>query len=290
MLDRILKLLASHSILSCSVVGDDGDHKSLKRLYSLTPVSKHYVTNEAGVSFGPVLLMLQDKIFTESWYQMKNAIIEGGIPFEMAHGSHAFKYAGYDQRFNQAFNTGMNNTTTMLVKKILEGYKGFENLKKVVDVGGGLGVAISLITATYPHIKCINYDLPHVVKDAPKYPGVEHVGGDMFASIPDADAVFMKGILHDWFDEDCIKLLKNCYKALPMDGKVIVVDAVLSNIPNSSSITKSNFHLDVHMMVQTPGGKQRSAEEFMDLATAAGFSGIKLACFAAHFGVVEFYK
>ncbi|KAM1074389.1 hypothetical protein ACFX11_019573 [Malus domestica] len=221
---------------------------------------------------------------------MTNAIIEGGIPFEMAHGSHAFKYVGYDQRFNQAFNIGMNNITTMLVKKILEVYMGFENLKKVVDVGGGLGVAISLITATYPHIKGINYDLPHVVKDAPKYPGVEHVGGDMFASILDADAVFMKGILHDWFDEDSIKLLKICYKALPVDGKVIVVDAVLPSIPDSRSITKSNYQLDVHMMVQTPGGKQRSAEEFMDLATAAGFSAIKLACFAAHLGVVEFYK
>ncbi|KAI9072078.1 hypothetical protein K1719_031253 [Acacia pycnantha] len=34
----------------------------------------------------------------------------------------------------------------------------------------------------------------------------------MFHSIPNADAVLMKWILHDWSDEDCMKILKNCKK------------------------------------------------------------------------------
>jgi caffeic acid 3-O-methyltransferase len=37
-------------------------------------------------------------------------------------------------------------------------------------------------------------------------------------------------ILHDWDDENCVKILKNCYKALPADGKVITVDHVLPEI------------------------------------------------------------
>ncbi|KAK4849017.1 hypothetical protein QYF36_019884 [Acer negundo] len=81
---------------------------------------------------------------------------------------------------------------------------GFENVKQLVDVGGGLGVTLKAVTAKYPHIKGINFDLPHVIQRAPNYPGVEHVGGDMFESVPKGDAIFMKWILHDWSDEHCL--------------------------------------------------------------------------------------
>ena len=62
----------------------------------------------------------------------------------------------------------------------------------MVDVGGGTGGTVAEIVKAYPHIKCINFDLPHVVATAPQYDGVTHVGGDMFQSVPNADAIFMK--------------------------------------------------------------------------------------------------
>ena len=69
MLDRILRVLASHSILRCSVVGENGDkdESNFQRLYSLNPVSKYFATNEDGVSLGPFLALIQDKIFLDSW-------------------------------------------------------------------------------------------------------------------------------------------------------------------------------------------------------------------------------
>ncbi|KAK0583392.1 hypothetical protein LWI29_036440 [Acer saccharum] len=132
--------------------------------------------------------------FLDSWSQLKDAVLEGGIPFNRVHGMHAFEYPGLDPRFNQVFNKAMNNTTKV-IKNILEIYKGFENVKQLVDVGGGLGVTLEAIAAKYPNIKGINFDLPHVIQHAPHYPGVEHVGGDMFESVPKGDAIFMKWIL-----------------------------------------------------------------------------------------------
>lgn len=85
---------------------------------------------------------------------------------------HAFEYLSLDPRCNQVFNTAMYDFTTIVLKKILELYKGFEPLKQLVDVGGGLGVTLHLITSTYPHIKAINFDLPHVIKHSPPYPGI----------------------------------------------------------------------------------------------------------------------
>lgn len=57
-------------------------------------------------------------------------------------------------------------------KKILKHYIGFQHWKQLVDDGGDLGVTPSQITSKYPHIKGINFDLPHVVENAPSCPGI----------------------------------------------------------------------------------------------------------------------
>ncbi|XP_072078679.1 cathecol O-methyltransferase 1 isoform X2 [Arachis hypogaea] len=228
MLDRLLRLLASHSLLSCSVVKDpvESSNNLHQRLYSLSPVSKYFVGDADGVSLGPSLLLHLDKVFTQSWNELKGAILEGGIPFNRAHGMHVFEYAKIDGRFNEVFNKAMHNSSTLLMKRILDVYKGFDHINKLVDVGGGVGATIKLITSKHPHILGINFDLPHVIECASAYDdAVEHVGGDMFESVPNGDAIFMKSssILNDWDDEHCLKLPKNCHKAIPNDWKVIVV-------------------------------------------------------------------
>ncbi|XP_068483098.1 cathecol O-methyltransferase 1-like [Phaseolus vulgaris] len=290
MLHRLLALLSSHSILHSSLISDHRVPPSFHRLYTITPVAAFFAPNSDGVSLGPLMALCQDKIFLQSWSELKNAIREGGVPFNRVYGTHAFDYPRLDSRFNKVFNTAMMNHTTLVMKKILQSYKGFEGIKRLVDVAGGLGVNINLITSKYPHIHGINFDLPHVIQDAPSYPGVEHVGGDMFENVPKGDALFMKWILHDWSDEHCVKLLKNCYDAIPDDGKVIVVEAILPKIPENNNAYKAISQMDVLMMTQNPGGKERSEEEFMKLAREAGFSGIKYECHVNNFWVMEFFK
>ncbi|KAK8991008.1 hypothetical protein V6N11_062034 [Hibiscus sabdariffa] len=216
--------------------------------------------------------------------------MEGGVPFERVHGMNAFAYPGKDPSFNQVFNTAMINHTTLVFKNILYNYNGFEQIGCLVDVAGGLGVTLSLITSKYPSIKGINFDLPHVIQHAPAYPGVEHVGGDMFESVPKGDAIFMKWILHDWSDDHCVKLLKNCYNAIPEKGKVIVVEAVVPTVPEANAYSRGITQMDVLMMTQNPGGKERTKQEFEALASKAGFSGIRYECFVCNLCVMEFFK
>ncbi|KAK1273927.1 hypothetical protein QJS04_geneDACA010873 [Acorus gramineus] len=288
MLDRILRLLASYSVLTCSVV--DGEDGKVKRLYGLAPVAKYLTKNEDGVSMAPLVLMNQDKVLMESWYYLKDAVLEGGIPFNKAHGTTSFEYHGTDPRFNKVFNDGMVNHSTILLKKLLDIYKGFDNLNTLVDVGGGVGGTLKMIVSKHTNIKGINFDLPHVTDVAPFIPGVEHVGGDMFESVPTGDAIFMKWILHDWSDQHCLKLLKNCYKALPPSGKVIVVEMTLPETAGTYPAAQGNFHVDLIMLAHNPGGKERTEAEFEALAKEAGFTEFKKACFALNCWVMEFYK
>lgn len=105
-------------------------------------------------------------------YQLKDAILEGGIPFNRVHGKHVFEYSDMNSSFNQLFMAAMTNRATLIMKKIVESYKGFEHLNSLVDVGGGLGVTLNIVTSKYPHIKGINFDLPHVIEHASPYPGM----------------------------------------------------------------------------------------------------------------------
>ncbi|KAK4718701.1 hypothetical protein R3W88_017039 [Solanum pinnatisectum] len=252
MLDRMLYVLATYSLLTCSI------NNNKVRLYGLSPVGKMFVSdNEDGASLGPVLALLQHKVFINTWFGLSDTVLEGGFSFERMHSVNLFEYQKTDPKLSDVFNKAMISHTTLVMKNILDTYKGFEDIKDLVDVGGG----------------------------------VEHVGGDMFASVPGGDAIFMKWILHDWTDSHCVKLLKNCYKSTPTkNGKVIVVEAILPVKPDPRHTSVVISQTDMIMLAQTPGGKERSQKEFQFLATEAGFSGINFICCVSNFWVMEFYK
>ncbi|KAJ6797361.1 tricetin 3',4',5'-O-trimethyltransferase-like [Iris pallida] len=285
MLDRILMLLASYNVLVCSSVESTGERK-----YGAAPVVKFLTKDEDGVSIGALGLMLQDKVLMESWYYLKDAVLDGGIPFNKAYGKATYEQFGTDPRFNEVFNEGMRNHSFLTMKKILDTYKGFDGLKVLVDVGGGFGGTMDMILRKHPHIKGINFDLPQVISGAPAIAGVEHIGGDMFESVPSADAILIKCVLHNWSDEHCLKVLKNCWKALPPHGKVIVMDCVLPTYPDSTTAAQGAINIDLLMLAITTGGKERTVKEFEYLAKEAGFSGSKAICSYANSWVLEFYK
>ncbi|XP_011097031.1 caffeic acid 3-O-methyltransferase 1-like [Sesamum indicum] len=287
MIDRMLRLLAAYSVLRCSLkpLPDGG----VERLYSLAPVCKFLTRNEDGVSLAPLALLVQDKVSMEPLYHLKDTVLEGGIPFNRAYGMSAFEYAATDPRFSKIFNRAMYEQSTIIMKQILEKYEGFEGVKSLVDVGGGIGASLKMILSKYPAIKGINFDLPHVIRNAPSFPGVEHIGGDMFVSVPKADAIFMKWISHDWSDEHCQKLLKNCYDALPDNGKLIIADIILPE-ENSGPEYKEAVRADVIMLAVNPGGKERTEREFHALAQYAGFREVRKVCGASSIWILEFYK
>lgn len=145
------------------------------------------------------------------------------------------------------------------------------NDKTVVDVGGSYGPVMAAVKSKYPDIRTISFDLPSVIDaidQAP--PGVELVSGNFFQpeTIPKTDgAIFMKHILHDWSDEDCVKILKSCVSALEKDAKIIVVDAVLPPPGEMTPIKEKQLELD--LLMSTFDGKERTLKQWETLADEA---------------------
>ncbi|XVF30756.1 hypothetical protein REPUB_Repub16aG0086000 [Reevesia pubescens] len=287
--ERILRVLASHTILTCDLATTKDGH--VQRLYGLSPIGKYFLHNNDGLSLIPRLTISTDKNYLESWYHLKEATLEGeDIPFVKAHGMHLFELAAKNDELSKKFNNSMGNLTAIIMKKILETYKGFEGINQLVDVGGGLGINLKTIVYKYPQIKGINFDLPHVIKDAPDFPGVEHVEGDMFIEVPKGEVIFMKCVLHNWDDDRCLKVLKNCYNAIPKFGKVVIVESIVPESPMTDVVTKNTLVRDINLFNVVPGAKERTKDEFEALATKAGFTTFKLVCYAYSYWVMEFHK
>lgn len=289
MVDRMLRLLASYKVVSCVV--DEGEDGSLSRQYRATPVCRWLPPNEDGVSMAPFHLLANDKAFMDAWFYLKDAVLEGGSPFNKAFATTSwFDYAGTDARFNHVFNEAMKDHSVILTKKLLELYRGFDGVRSLVDVGGGVGSTIHAITSRYPSINGVNFDLPHVISEAPSYPGVQHVGGDMFKKVPSGDAILMKWILNCWGDEHCATLLKNCYGALPADGKLINVECILPVNPDATHSAHGLLGVDVSLLTYSPDGKERYEREFVELAKRAGFTSFKSCYIFANFWAIEYTK
>ncbi|KAK8961222.1 Tricetin 3',4',5'-O-trimethyltransferase [Platanthera guangdongensis] len=269
MIERILRLLASYSILSYS--DSPGDEGRIVPRYGPTLICKYFSPDENGASLDALALMFQDKIIMENWYHIKDAVVNGGTPFDMAYGMPVFEYTRKDPKFNDLLSRGMGDHSSLIMKKVLDAYQGFHDINVVVDVGGGLGSTLNMIISGHTHIKGINFDLPHVISHAPPIPNVQHIDGDMFDSIPSGDIIFMKWILHDWSDECCIKILKNCRKALFSGGKVVIVEYILPKSPEHTPDAQLVFHADMIMLGQISGGKERTEKEFEVLASQSGF-------------------
>lgn len=89
----------------------------------------------------------------------------------------------------------------------------------------------------------------------------------------------MQWIIHDWTDEESVKLLRKCKEAIICNGgKVIIVDIVVNDEKDEeerNKATETQFLFDMLMMNVAPGGKERSEKDWAKLSLAAGFTTYK---------------
>ncbi|KAG6535749.1 hypothetical protein ZIOFF_000772 [Zingiber officinale] len=167
MVDRLLRLLASYGVVTCTT------EAAGSRKYSAAPVTKYLVKNgdDGASSMANLALLHQDRVAVATWDQMKDSVLHGGLPLQNAFGMLMFEQLGSDARLNKVFNDAMGGYFVVLMKQLLQVYQGFDDVNVLVDVGGNAGGTLRMITSERPHIRGINFDVPHVISQAPPIPG-----------------------------------------------------------------------------------------------------------------------
>ena len=110
--------------------------------------------------------------------------------------------------------------------------------------------------------------------------------GDFFESVPrGGDVYLLKSVLHDWDDEKCSKILKNCHLAMDVNSRLLIIEVVLQ--PKEQSIYANC--MDVLMLAVT-GGKERSLASFKQMLENSGFVLEHVYQTATEFSILEVKK
>ncbi|CAL5012512.1 unnamed protein product [Urochloa decumbens] len=301
-LRRLMRMLTFYGIFAAATA--DQPDEAGETIYTLTPVSQILVEDRDSTPYdmSPLLrVIVRPSTAVSTFFSMEEWFRDAGDKtlFEVAHGVHPWTLTKNDPEYNKAVNESMVMDSSVLMDIMLEVGSSdiFRGIKSLVDVGGGLGVAAMAIARAFPHIKCTVLDLEQVISQAPSSDGsVEFVTGDMFEYIPPADAVFLKLIFDCWDDEDSVKILRQCKRAIPgrdAGGKVIIVNCVLGYGPQDNVAMETQVLFDVYMMRYdasfSTSGAQREEHEWKKIFVEAGFSDYKITPIFGFQSIIEEY-
>jgi SAM-dependent methyltransferase len=208
-----------------------------------------------------------------AYSHLVDAVRDGADPVVAAHDADFFAYLAAHPAAAEAFHDAMA-AGARLQALMIEGSLDLGNARAVLDVGGSTGPLLAQLLSSQPALTGAVLDLREAqagalatFAEAGIADRAEFIVGDFFASVPAGfDVHLLTAILHDWSDDDCVRILRNCAAALEPNGRIIVVDSEL--VPGARNAFAQST--DALMLAFTPGGRERTAAQFGALWERAG--------------------
>jgi hypothetical protein len=278
---RVLRLLATAGVFA----------ENSERKFELTPIAE-LLRSDTPNSMRDYAIMMGEDWIWQAYGELMYSVKTGEIAHNKVQGMSSFEFFAKNEEVGNIFNRAMTNLSLLSAPAIAEGYD-FSGIGKLVDIAGGHGLLLATILKANPHLQGVLFDLPFVIEGSGELlesegvaGRIEKVSGDFFESVPaGADAYMMKHIIHDWNDEQSIKILQNINRAMNDDGKVLIVEMVVPK-GNEPSPAKG---LDI-VMLTIEGGKERTEKEYRELLDAASLRLTRIIPTRSPYSIVEAVK
>lgn len=207
------------------------------------------------------------------WDNLLYSIQTGKSSFEKEFGEPVFEWFKKNPDQAEVFHKA-NSYKAATSHRVIADIYDFTSYRSIVDVGGGEGRLLAEILKTNSHMQGDVAELPgmipqinKVIKENQLKSRMKAVESDFFKSVPkEYDVYLFSHVLHDWSDDKCIAILKNCRKAMGLNGKLLIIEAVIPD-KNEFSVAKL---LDLEVLLMG-GGRERREEEFRNLLKNSGF-------------------
>ena len=209
----------------------------------------------------------------DAWAGLSDTLRTGEPSFPAVHGRSVWAHFAANPDEERLFADTMRRMTELVLPSVAAGYPWPEE-GTVCDVAGGVGTLLAGLLHARPRLRGVLVDAPGVLREAEEHLAragvrdrVELSEGDMFERVDArADVYVLKDVLHDWDDARCLTILRTVRRAMPDGARVVLVETLQE--PNRPDPVAS--HMDLHMLTQCDGGRQRSAEELGALLREAG--------------------
>lgn len=227
------------------------------------------------------------------WGQLLDTVRTGEGARKRATGSDGFGLFERDPHAAPVFGMAMVQQTRLIANEVVRACS-FAGIRRIVDVGGGHGALLEVILKANPGLHGVLVDRPHAIEGARtllRQAGVANrcdlVPGDFFEAIPPgADLYLLKNIVHDWDDERALRILRNCRHAMPIGGRLLLIERIVPARLESSASHRAVVHADLTMMLG-PGGQERTEAEFSALLHISGFDLADVRSTALGYSMVE---
>ena len=212
-----------------------------------------------------------------SWQRLADAVRTGNSVFEDVNGIGPWESLSANPEQEAIFNASMARRGAHQVAAIL-GTQDLSSVDLVVDVGGGRGAMLAGLLAASPALRGVVADRADVAAEAQTYFEAAGLGerakgeaADFFASVPPGGDVYVvANVLHDWPDDDAVRILRTIRAAMGATAQLWIVEHVLDS-PDRGFEELRDLHLvDLHMLVMF-GARERTAAEYDALLLASGF-------------------
>jgi hypothetical protein len=224
-------------------------------------------------------VLFEGEMLAQSWSGLVDSVRTGKSATQLRDdGIDRYAVTGQATEWTRRFNAAMVSLTRTIVPKIVAAHD-FTAARVVMDVGGGTGELIGGILQRNPHLEGVAFDLARCEPDAQAHfdrLGIagrcRFVAGSFFEAIPGgADTILMKSIIHNWKDDRCETILRNCRDALPSGGTLVVIERIMPELATTEPEDRSCVMSDLNML-RGPGGRERTEAEYRRLAVLGGFA------------------
>ncbi len=244
-------------------------------LYSNTPETGLFLNKNSRQYMGGMLEMANDRLYP-FWGNLEEALQTGEPQNEIKHTGEPFFVKLYQSpeklRQFMAAMTGFQMGNFIALAKSFD----FSPYQTLCDIGGASGALAIQVALNYPHMQCINFDLPPVeliAKETIAQFGLSErittVSGDFFTDdFPKADVIALGNILHDWNLEKKKSLIRKAYEALPTGGVLIAIENVIDNERRQNLF---GLMMSLNMLIEMGDGFDYTLAQFDGWAKEAGF-------------------
>lgn len=258
---RLLRALAG--------VGVFREDEAREGWFALTPLAEALRSDVAGSQ--RAFALLQEYQYPP-WGHLLHSLRTDETAFEQVYGEPLFAFLAGHPEASSVFDDAMADRTAEVAHAVVDAYD-FARFDTLVDVGGGSGTLLCSILRSAPRLNGVLFDLPHVAaaaREAVAEAGLADrctvEGGDFFEAVPrQGDGYLLKWIIHDWDDEQAVRLLRRCRDALDPTDTILLVEELVPP-GNTPAMVK---WIDLTMLTIT-GGCERTEAEYGALLTAAG--------------------
>ena len=208
--------------------------------------------------------------------ELLHTVQTGETAFEKVYGQALFDYYA-SHPVAEASGSARMAARSLPVTQELVASELAQGISRMVDVGGGTGTVVAALLEAHGDLRGVLYERPTVLGLAREYlaaHGVadrcEVVAGDFFVSVPDGgDLYLLKSVLHDWDDDRCVTILRNCRAAMHGASRLAIVEFVLPEQMTADPVLLPAALLDLIMLAYA-GGRERTKTEFGGLLEQAG--------------------